>query len=63
MSYPRDLDEIPEQQLRAELRRRESLQQIGHCDYCSKPKHSEPGCKFPERHGRVYDNAPPFAEE
>jgi hypothetical protein len=49
MSYPIDLDEYTEKQLRDELVRRESLQRKGRCDYCGRPNTSE-WCKFPDRH-------------
>ena len=50
MSYPRDLDEIHEEELQAELRRRETDRLAGLCDYCHKPS-SHPPCRFPDRHG------------
>lgn len=50
MSYPRDLDEIPDNELYAELKRREQLRAQGLCDYCGRSDRSEPACKFPDRH-------------
>lgn len=50
MSYPRDLDEIPESELLTELLRRQSAQAEGICDYCGRKCNAEPPCKFPERH-------------
>ncbi len=41
MSYAYTLDEYPEEQLRAELDRRERLQASGLCDYCgASPEHA-----------------------
>lgn len=37
MSYPRDLDEIPDHELRAELQRRQKVRARGLCDYCQQP--------------------------
>ena len=49
MSYPKDLDEIGEPELREELARREALRASGLCDYCGRAP-SEQSCKFPKRH-------------
>jgi hypothetical protein len=49
MSYPRDIDEIPEAELLAELCRRRQLRDGGLCDYCGRNRDSKP-CRFPERH-------------
>jgi len=49
MSYPLDLDEISEENLRGELKRREQHWQAGLCDYCGR-KPETPPCKFPDRH-------------
>ena len=49
MSYPRDLDEIPEAELRDELANRARNRADGLCDYCCRPPASPP-CRFPERH-------------
>lgn len=49
MSYPRDLDEIPEAELLGELERRRSLRAQGRCDYCG-VDHDGPTCRFPDRH-------------
>lgn len=48
MSYPRDLDEYTEEELRAELRRREAFRALGLCDYCGRPALTT--CRFPDRH-------------
>ncbi len=50
MSYAYTLDEYPEEQLRAELDRRERLQASGLCDYCGRHR-STPACKERARHG------------
>jgi hypothetical protein len=50
VSYPRDLDEIPTQELTEELNKRKSAWYDGRCDYCERKINSEPPCKFPERH-------------
>ena len=52
MSYPRDLDEIPEDELRGELERREGRREAGLCDYCER-RWDAPPCKFPDRHARL----------
>lgn len=46
----RDLDEIPEVEIKAELNRREHQRAMGVCDYCGFTS-NQPTCKFPERHG------------
>lgn len=45
----RDLDDIPEVELKAELNRREQCRVIGVCDYCGYTS-NQPSCKFPARH-------------
>lgn len=52
MSYPRGLDEVPEEELRAELAQREARQATGVCDYCGGFA-NDPPCRFPERHERA----------
>lgn len=52
MSYPRDLNEIPERELIFELRRRRQARRQGVCDYCGRYRQSEP-CRFVERHQAV----------
>ncbi|QSQ14069.1 hypothetical protein [Myxococcus landrumensis] len=47
-----DLDEHDEEDLRAEVKRREELRQRGLCDYCCRPPATNT-CKFPERHGVI----------
>lgn len=47
--YPKDLDEMDEEQLVAELNRRAKLRAKGRCDYCGQ-HYSAPSCKLPERH-------------
>lgn len=49
MSFPRDLDEIPEEELRAEIERRASARRLGICDYCGRAG-TEKACKFTDRH-------------
>jgi hypothetical protein len=51
LSYPLDLDEVPEDQLRAEVERRRQLRIAGLCDYCGRDPNT-PTCKFPHRHRR-----------
>lgn len=49
MSFPRDLDEIGEDELQQELLRRFNARQQGVCDYCGRgPK--TPSCKYSGRH-------------
>lgn len=55
MSYPRPLEEIPEEELRAEIERRECLQKMGLCDYCGKNP-SQPECRMVERHIYAHPN-------
>lgn len=43
------LEELREEELTDELRKREEDRFVGHCDYCHRPP-SEPACKFPDRH-------------
>jgi hypothetical protein len=49
VSYPRDLDEVHEDQLREELERRRAARIAGVCDYCGRHPDT-PECKFPSRH-------------
>lgn len=49
MSYPRDLDEYTEDELRKELTRRIEARSKGNCDYCGRPGDSTP-CRFDARH-------------
>lgn len=49
MSYPLDVDEIEEDDLFAELLRREKARSDGYCDYCNRKSETTP-CKFPARH-------------
>lgn len=49
MSYPRDLDEIPEEELRKEIERRQTARSEGKCDYCGRAVVESP-CRFPKRH-------------
>lgn len=49
MSYPIDLYECPEEQLRDELARRAKLRAEFKCDYCLRLLTSTP-CKLRERH-------------
>jgi hypothetical protein len=49
VSYPKDLDEYTDEQLREELERREKATESGLCGYCGRLP-TEPACKFPERH-------------
>lgn len=63
MSYPRDLDEMSEDELRLEIIRRREARLAGQCDYCARPLDAEPACRFPGRHGRVRSPAPVRHEE
>jgi hypothetical protein len=49
MSFPLDLDEIPDLQLQAEIVRRAMLGAKGRCTYCGRLP-TEPVCKLPIRH-------------
>lgn len=49
MSYPKDIDEMTEFEMRGELTLRESRRAQGWCDYCCREPH-EKECKFPKRH-------------
>lgn len=51
MSYPKDLDEYTQEELKAELTRRQLQQSQGNCDYCGRKCGAFPPCKFHERHG------------
>lgn len=57
MSYPRDLDEIPEQELLAEISRRATARAGRRCDYCGLPPEL-PVCRFPERHAAAAESCP-----
>ena len=57
MSYPRDLDEIPEDELHDELARREKKRDAGLCDYCGQAPEA-PVCKV----GKGRHHHPDFAE-
>jgi hypothetical protein len=49
VSYPKDLDEYTEAELKAELERRQKAREAGLCDYCGRQP-SQPACRFPERY-------------
>lgn len=49
MSYPRDLDEYSDEELREEIARREDCRARGVCDYCGKNGNA-PKCRFKNRH-------------
>ena len=49
MTYPVQLDEIPEKVLRAEIKRLLNLRAEKRCDYCERPVDTG-ACRFPERH-------------
>lgn len=49
MSYPKDLDEYTDAQLREELARREQARAEGRCDYCGRGNAAS-ACRFPNRH-------------
>ncbi len=53
MSYPIDLDEYSDRDLKAELQRRRAADEKGLCTYCGRRKGLVPACKFPERHAVV----------
>ena len=53
MSYPMQLDEYSEVELRKELRRRELAYICNACDYCGNKRFSTPVCRFPDRHGVI----------
>ncbi len=55
MSYPLNLDEYTEEQLKKELDRRAKTRAKGKCDYCERKIGSKQACKFPERHNFVAD--------
>lgn len=57
MSYPRDLDETPEEELRAEVERRRAARMADLCDYCGR-HYNTPPCKFPLRHRRAEQSPP-----
>lgn len=45
----KDMDEVPEERLKAELQRRITARQAGLCDYCGRCP-STPSCRFEDRH-------------
>lgn len=49
MSYPRDLDEYDDEELKEELERRAELVKKKLCTYCER-KVTAAACRFPERH-------------
>jgi hypothetical protein len=49
VSYPRDLDEFSEEELRDELARREEARRLGLCDYCGRNGNATK-CRFSNRH-------------
>ena len=49
MSYPRDLDDYSEKELRDEISRREVLAKKGLCTYCEGKRNTTP-CQYPARH-------------
>lgn len=49
MSYPKDLDEYDEGELLAEVATRQTARRLGQCDYCYRPRDTEP-CKMETRH-------------
>ncbi len=49
MSYPRDIDDYSDSELRQELERREILRKGGVCDYCER-RGTDPTCKHDDRH-------------
>ena len=53
MGYPRDLDDYTEEELNAELARRQASRRRGLCDYCGRVPQSTEACSKPERHRAV----------
>lgn len=51
MSYPRDLDEIGDAELAAEIARRAKLRKRGLCPYC-RALLVDSACRYPEIHVR-----------
>lgn len=49
MSYPRGIDEFTDAELLDELKLRDHRRRKTLCDYCNRPRTSDP-CRFPERH-------------
>lgn len=49
MSYPRDLADYRDGELRIELERRSVSRADGLCDYCRRSP-NEPPCRYPDRH-------------
>ncbi len=49
MSYPRNIDEYPDEDLESELRRRKEARQTGLCDYCNRYANLAP-CNMADRH-------------
>lgn len=54
MSYPKDLDEYTEQEMREELARRMTNRDLGLCDYCGRPGKTPP-CRMRDRHMKSID--------
>lgn len=54
MSYVKFLDEFYEEELNAELSRRQQLRRQKLCDYCARDPETTNPCKFPERHKVVH---------
>jgi ribosomal protein S21 len=50
VTYPRSLDEIPDEEIRAELLRRDALRRKGLCAYCKREKGEEPACRMTREH-------------
>jgi hypothetical protein len=50
VTYPRSLDEISDEELRAELLRRDELRRKNRCAYCKGMKGVEPSCRRKEEH-------------
>jgi hypothetical protein len=50
MSHMKGLDEHTTADLRSELEERATAQANGRCDYCGRQLHTEPPCRFPDRH-------------
>jgi hypothetical protein len=49
VSYPRDLDEYSDEELREEIARREDCRARGVCSYCGKNGNATK-CRFKDRH-------------
>lgn len=50
VSYPRDIDDITDVELVAEIVRRNRLRKEGRCDYCKAQARVTNPCGYPERH-------------